>query len=77
MTDTLRRLPGRPAHTLCGVTARQWAAALGAPTVSRLRRAQAITLGITGPSPAELVQVADTYGLDLGELVRAAAELRP
>lgn len=71
---------GRPktgtGPTVAGITPRQWAAALGTPTATALRRAVRIMRGLT-PVPAEEVAlVADRCGVDAAELVRALAALR-
>jgi len=71
---------GRPrtgtGPTVAGITPRQWAAALGTPTATGLRRALRIVRCAT-PVPAEEVAlVADRCGVDAGELTRALAALR-
>lgn len=68
--------PGRPPLRVCGLTAVQWATALGEPTATSLRRARAVLSGGIEPGPHELARVADSTGVDLAELTRALAALR-
>lgn len=67
---------GRPPSTLCGLTSARWAAALGDESPAALLRARRTLAGTRDPGPLELARVADSTGVDLGELVRALAALR-
>lgn len=67
---------GRPPRTLCGLRDADWATALGEVTPTSLRRARGVLAGSIEPGPAELARVADSTGVDLGELVRALAAKR-
>lgn len=69
MTDHAPRGPGRRPHTLLGLTAVQWAQALGPVTPASLRKAQRVISGRTEPPLADLVTIARVYELDLSTLV--------
>jgi len=70
------RPPGRPPVTLCGLTAVQWATALGDTSPAALHRARQALAGRRPVPVTEAATVADSTGVDLAELVRALASLR-
>ena len=67
---------GRPAITLCGLTAVQWATALGDTSKAGLHRARQSLAGRRIVPADEAARVADSTGVDLAELTRALAALR-
>lgn len=66
--------PGRRPHTLCGLTAVQWAQALGPVTPASLRKAQRVISGRTAPPLADLMVIVRVYDLKLAQLAEALRE---
>lgn len=67
---------GRRNHTIVGITATQWAAALGDVSPNGLHRARMSLAGKRGVSPEELCAVADANKVPVEDLARALAERR-
>ncbi len=67
---------GRRAHTIAGITAVQWATALGDASENALHRARMTLAGRRKVPPEELCAVADGTGVPVEDLARALAERR-
>lgn len=65
---------GRRAHTIVGITALQWATALGDVSPNGLHRARMSLAGKRGVSPEELCIVADANNVKVEDLARALAD---
>lgn len=66
--------PGRPPLRVCGLTAVQWAEALGPVTPASLRKAQRVISGTSPASVADAVVVARAHNVDVGALAEALYE---
>ena len=69
---TPKRL-GRPPRTLCGLTAADWARALGDDTPAGRDRALRVLRAAVRPTPVELMTVADATGVEVALLVAELA----
>ena len=71
MTTPKRR--GRPPRTLCGLTAADWARALGEDTPAGRDRALRVLRAAVRPTPRELMRVHEATGVEVALLVAELA----
>ena len=64
---------GRPPRTLCGLTAADWARALGEDTPAGKSHALRVLRAAVRPTPRELMTVAEATGVEVALLVAELA----